>query len=197
VIKVPAGLQDYYGAMYGGLQSLRWAPGTHHRQKLPESLIGELEDRILLFYSGQSRNSGINNWALFKGFIDGQDQVQSKFEKITSATHHLERALRAQDWIKTGEAITSEWEVRKTLAPNITTPEIDLAFQQARQLAPISGKVCGAGGGGCFFVYIPAQSKGSSSELKDKIQKIFLAQGMKSLPFQGVPHGLEVQVMRV
>ena len=28
VIKVPAGLQDYYGAMYGGLQSLRWGAGV-------------------------------------------------------------------------------------------------------------------------------------------------------------------------
>jgi D-glycero-alpha-D-manno-heptose-7-phosphate kinase len=194
VIRVPAGLQDYYGAMYGGLQSLRWGAGVHQRQWLPQDLLPELEKRLLLFYSGQSRNSGINNWALFKGFIDQQEGVRTKFEKISAATHRLEAALLARDWNQVGQAIAEEWETRKTLAPGITTPEIDRAFAEAQKLTRVSGKVCGAGGGGCFFVYLPVDSEASRNDLRDKIQKIFLGQGMRPLSFHGVPHGLEVQV---
>lgn len=196
VIGVPAGMQDYYGAMYGGLQSLRWGAGTHERHWLPSDLIPELQDRLLLFYSGQSRNSGINNWALFKGFIDQLEGIRGKFEKISAATHKLENALRDRQWSQAGEAIAAEWAVRKTLAPGITTPEIDQAFAKAYQLTSLAGKVCGAGGGGCFFIYLPEEDASQRQALKGKITKIFSDHGMKALDFQGVAHGLEVSIER-
>lgn len=197
VIKVPAGLQDYYGSMYGGLQSIHWGPSSHMRHAHPSEGIAELEKRLLLFYSGQSRNSGINNWALFKGFIDREDGVQAKFAKIVTATQNLDLAIKAGNWEEVGRSIEEEWEVRKTLASGITTPEIDQAFAEAKKLAPITGKVCGAGGGGCFFIYLPTQSgKASPSEsldvLRTEIRKIFERHGMRYLPFQGVSHGLDV-----
>jgi D-glycero-alpha-D-manno-heptose-7-phosphate kinase len=196
VIHVPAGLQDYYGAMYGGLQSLQWGPGTHHHEWLPSELIPDLEKRLLLFYSGQSRNSGINNWALFKGFIDNQDNIRTQFGLISAATWKLDAALKKRDWVGVGQAIAEEWDVRKTLAKGITTPEIDQAFNEARKIAPISGKVCGAGGGGCFFVYFPTQNDEERTKQMAEVQKIFSDQGMRSLPFRGVPHGLEVNETR-
>lgn len=196
VIQVPAGMQDYYAAMYGGLQSLKWGPGTHDRQWLPESLIPELEKRILLFYSGTSRNSGINNWHLFKEFIDNKNGVRNQFQKITSATVKLEEALLEKNWRGVGEAISEEWEVRKTLAQGITTPEIDRAFAQAQKEGTIFGKICGAGGGGCFFVYLPTRSEEALATQREGIRKIFADHGMRNLDFQGSPTGLEIQVNR-
>ena len=195
VISVPAGLQDYYGAMYGGLQALYWGPGTHRRECLPLSLLTELENRLLLFYSGKPRNSGINNWNMFKGFIDqnksGEKEVRAKFEKISAATHLLTHAIYKQQWVEAGQAIADEWATRKTLAPGITTPEIDAAFEAAQSLAPVSGKICGAGGGGCFFVYLPDPDV---PNLKQQIITIFKAERIQHLPFRAVPHGLEVVV---
>lgn len=196
VIQVPAGLQDYYGAMYGSLQSLRWGPGTHGRKRLPEAIIPELEDRLLLFYSGQSRNSGINNWVMFKSFIDRTADIRQKFQTIATATQSLETALLTKDWIRVGQAIDEEWTVRKTLAPGITTPEIDRAFEKAGKLTPIAGKVCGAGGGGCFFVYLSTSDPKERTELRQHIQKIFAQEGIQALPFHTSPHGLEVRVTR-
>jgi D-glycero-alpha-D-manno-heptose-7-phosphate kinase len=189
VIQVPAGIQDYYGAMFGGLQALRWGAGSHRREWLPESILGELEKRLMLFYSGQSRNSGINNWALFKGFIDNQQDVRARFGKIVQATRELEAALRAGDWTAAGRAITDEWWTRKTLAAGITTPEMERAFEAAQAITPVSGKVCGAGGGGCFFVYLPDPKP----EYRSQIEAAFVAQGIRPLPFRAVPHGLQVQ----
>jgi D-glycero-alpha-D-manno-heptose-7-phosphate kinase len=196
VIHVPAGLQDYYGAMYGGLQRLAWGAGTHTREGFPKKLIEELEKRLVLFYSGQSRNSGINNWELFKGFIDNKNGVRSKFEKISAATKNLENALQSEDWRAVGHAIAEEWDVRKTLAQGITTPEIDRAFSETQKIAPVSGKVCGAGGGGCFFVYVPTEDDKLRDSQIEQIQKIFTEQGIRPLPFRGVPHGLEVKITR-
>lgn len=187
VIKVPAGLQDYYGAMYGGLQALRWRPGRHEHEHLPADILQGLEERTLLFYSGQSRNSGINNWALFKAVIDKDGDVRSKFEKINQATLRLQSALLKKDWNGVLSAVRDEWTVRKTLAPGITTPEIDRAFAVAQDTAPVSGKICGAGGGGCFFLFT------ESPEDRLRVEKAVAATGVRPLPFRTVGKGLEIR----
>ena len=193
VIHVPAGLQDYYGAMFGGLQSLNWGAGVHAREWLSDQIFAELESRVLLFYSGQSRNSGINNWQLFKSFIDKDPEVREKFTAITEATHQLKAALLAQNWVAAGDAIRMEWSARKTLASGISTAEMNEAFSRAQKLAPGSAaKVCGAGGGGCFFIYLPEPT----AELRSKITGEFASLGIRALPFKASPRGLDVQVTR-
>ncbi len=192
VIKVPAGIQDYYGAMWGGLQALKWSVARHEREWFPEKTLRGLEKRLLLFYSGQSRNSGINNWALFKAFIDRDIGVRSKFESIVDATKDLYAALKEEDWQAVGQAIDREWKTRRELAAGITTPEIDEAFATAMQAGASAGKICGAGGGGCFFVYLPSDDPA----LKNEIQKRIAGSGIRPLPFEAAPQGLEVQVSR-
>lgn len=195
VIKVPAGVQDYYGAMFGGLQALHWGAGAHHRESLPEATLKELEKRLLLFYSGQSRNSGINNWALFKSFIDKDQATHDKFAAIHRATHDLHGALTRQDWESVGSAIASEWRARRTLAPGITTDTMDRAFESAMKLGATAGKVCGAGGGGCFFVYLPESSDSpGGARSREQIKSAVEALGIRPLPFKAVPKGLEVKV---
>ena len=192
VIQVPAGLQDYYGAMYGGLQSLRWKVGSHDHVSLPEEILTGLEKRILLFYSGQSRNSGINNWTLFKNFIDRQEDVRLKFDKIAEATRNLEAAFQQRDWTAIGSAIHQEWEVRKTLAPGISTPEIEKAFAVAQSISPVAGKVCGAGGGGCFFLYLPVDDPDAHLSEFSAIVEALQTMGIRHLPFHCTKKGLEV-----
>ncbi len=194
VIQVPAGLQDYYGAMFGGLQSLKWREGANERDWMPDEIIDGLEDRLLLFYSGQSRNSGINNWALFKMFIDRQENVRERFDQIARATRDLEAALLKKDWMGASQAIASEWEVRRTLAKGISTPEMDDAFSSARELARaagnqvVSGKVCGAGGGGCFFIFVPSGDEKLKGQIREKVSSL----GIRPLPFKALRRGLNV-----
>jgi D-glycero-alpha-D-manno-heptose-7-phosphate kinase len=197
VIKVPAGVQDYYGAMFGGLQALQWNPGKHTREALPETTMKELEKRLLLFYSGQSRNSGINNWALFKQLIDGDSATKYGFTGIAEATRKLHQALGVQDWNGVGAAIAREWEFRRTLASGITTEQMDQAFAEAARLGAVGGKVCGAGGGGCFFLYLPESSDTPrGADQRQQIRTRLETLGVKHLPFKAVARGLEVKVTR-
>lgn len=226
VIKVPAGLQDYYGAMYGGLQSLRWGTGSHSRERFAESALREIERRTLLFYSGQSRNSGINNWALFKGCVDGDQTVRARFQEIARAAGELENAIVKGDWAAAAGAIGREWETRRTLAAGISTPAIDRAFAEAATAvagqagnsrgsgsglpatkdqasgfslsgAPsVAGKVCGAGGGGCFFVYSDALARdpGLKTKVEEAVARSAPDGDIRALPFRAVPRGLTVEV---
>lgn len=190
VIQVPAGVQDYYGAMFGDLQLLQWQPGVHLREAYGAETRAAIEKRLLLFYSGQSRNSGINNWLLFKNFVDRTGPTRDQFTQISRATRDLDLALRAKDWVAASTAIADEWKTRKELAPGITTPEISRAFEAAQKIAPnSSGKICGAGGGGCFFVYVPS---GDSAEI-DQVRDAVVREGVRHLPFKAAPLGLEVE----
>ncbi len=190
VIRVPTGLQDYYAAVFGGLQTLRWRSGMSARMAFPGKIFQGVENRLALFYSGQSRNSGINNWTLFKGFIDGDSKVRERFAGISAATRELEGALHDGDWQSAGRAIAAEWQFRRELAPGITTPEVDRALAIGRDEGAIAGKVCGAGGGGCFFAFFPDEDPSRKANLTKKV----CALGIQPLAFNAVHRGLEVRV---
>jgi len=188
VIRVPAGLQDYYGAAFGGLQKLTWRASHHVREALPSDILHSLMGRVLLFYSGQSRNSGINNWVLFKAFVDGDATVQERFQGIAKATQNLHAALLRRDWRGAGRAIAQEWSIRKAFAPGISTPEIDQAFTQAFELGASAGKICGAGGGGCFFLWTDEEDPQLHQKIITALEKL----GIRHLPFAPIEKGLDV-----
>lgn len=189
LIQVPAGLQDYYGAVYGGLQKLSWEVAQNRQAYLSPSLLPELQKRILLFYSGQSRNSGINNWVLFKAIIDKNAEIQSRFKGIAQATQALEQALLSKNWNQVNQAIAAEWDARRGLATGISSTEMDQAFRLAAQ-SGCAGKICGAGGGGCFFIFEPSGEPEKLESLQNQITSI---PGVRALPFQVVPQGLQTR----
>src|SRR5690606_9414042 len=102
-----------------------------------------------------SRNSGINNWDVTKRHIDGDREVRERFARIRDIAAAMRTALEAGDWEEVGRQIGEEWENRKRLAPGVSTPTIDALLDAARAAGAWSGKVCGAGGGGCLFCIGP------------------------------------------
>src|SRR5690242_15123944 len=74
VIKVPTGTQDHYPPAFGGAAAIELPPGGERRVELRLD-IRELEKRLVLCYTGKPRQSGINNWEVFKAHIDGRQKV--------------------------------------------------------------------------------------------------------------------------
>jgi D-glycero-alpha-D-manno-heptose-7-phosphate kinase len=158
VIHVPTGAQDYRPALYGGISAVELnATGVRRVQlDLPAA---ELTARIVVAYTGASRNSGINNWEVMKRRIDGDAAVIAAFDGIRDAAVGMRQALSSQDWTAASRHLNAEWECRTTLAPGVTTPEIDALLAAARAAGATAGKVCGAGGGGCLFCLVPPDRK--------------------------------------
>jgi D-glycero-alpha-D-manno-heptose-7-phosphate kinase len=149
-IDVPTGVQDYRPAIYGGVSAVELGVAGIRRVQLPVS-PAELERRIVVAYTGASRNSGINNWEVTKRHIDGDATVKDSFARIRDIAQAMRAALERQDWLEVGRQIAAEWENRKRLAPGVTTAAIDAMLLAARNAGALAGKVCGAGGGGCLF----------------------------------------------
>lgn len=150
VIKVPTGLQDYRPAYYGGIAAVELHAGKPRRVALDID-AHDLEQRIVLCYTGEPRNSGTNNWEITKRHIDGDQHVFDCFERIRDTAAAMRDALIKGDWDATAKALATEWENRKRLAPGVTTPAIETLIARATTAGAKAAKVCGAGGGGCLF----------------------------------------------
>ena len=149
VIKVPAGIQDYYPAQFGSVSCIHLRPDGVEREQL-EVDADEIDRRFVICYTGEPRLSGINNWEMFKRHIDGNTEVFEIFERIRDAAEQMRDALLANDWQAVGEIMRTAYPNRKRLAPNITTPHMDALVEKALRNGADGAKVCGAGGGGCI-----------------------------------------------
>src|SRR5688572_1430342 len=120
VIKVPTGFQDYYSAQYGGAASIHFAPDGIRREPLDIDLK-TLQDRTVVLYTGEPRNSGTNNWEITKRHIDGDRELFDIFEGIRDDAASLREALLENDWRGVGEILKIAFPHRKRLSPMITT----------------------------------------------------------------------------
>ncbi len=152
VIDVPTGVQDYRPALFGGISAVELNVDGIRRVPLDVDPT-ELERRIVLAYTNASRNSGINNWEMTKRHIDGDREVRDRFARIRDVAVAMREALERSDWTTVGRYIADEWDNRKRLAPGVTTPRIDAMLDAAVKAGAVSGKVCGAGGGGCLICF--------------------------------------------
>src|SRR5437588_3096479 len=149
IMKVPAGIQDYYPALYGSASCIHLRPDGVEREHLPIE-DDEIDRRFVICYTGQPRMSGINNWEMFKRHINGDAEVFEIFERIRDAAEQMRDALLANDWDAVREIMRAAYPNRKRLAPNITTPHMDAMVEKALANGAEAAKVCGAGGGGCI-----------------------------------------------
>jgi D-glycero-alpha-D-manno-heptose-7-phosphate kinase len=169
VLRIPAGVQDYYPAMYGGLNSVMLEVLGEGLMRHSHILAHQIESRLVLVFSGKSRNSGINNWEVMKECLDGNKNVQGLMQNIQDAAHDLELALKTGRYDEAARAIEFEMESRKKLAPGITTPEIDELIDYAKQNGAKAAKVCGAGGGGCLLFWTnPGDKQNLIKKLREK-----------------------------
>jgi D-glycero-alpha-D-manno-heptose-7-phosphate kinase len=182
---VPTGAQDYRPALYGGVSAVELGVTGVHRVALPVE-AGELGRHVVLAYTGASRNSGINNWDVTKRHIDGDQEVQKRFSRICEVAIAMRAALESGDWPEVGRQVAAEWENRKGLAPGVTTPAIDGMLEAARRAGAWSGKVCGAGGGGCLFCIGPP-------ERVPAIAQALREAGARVLDFSVEEEGLRVE----
>jgi D-glycero-alpha-D-manno-heptose-7-phosphate kinase len=185
VIKVPAGLQDYYPAFYGSTSCIHLDPDGVDREHLAID-EDEINRRFVICYTGEPRHSGINNWEMFKRHIEGDKDVFTAFERIRDAAVQMRAALLANDWNAVAETMCAAYPNRKRLAPGITTPHMDQLVETALANGSEGAKVCGAGGGGCI-AFLCADGR------KPDVERALVAEGGEILRWKVAREGLIVK----
>jgi D-glycero-alpha-D-manno-heptose-7-phosphate kinase len=186
IIRVPAGVQDYYPPVYGGLNAIHLGVDGVTCEHLPDKL-GELQERIVLCYTGKPHFSGTNNWEIFKNHIDGNEEVISNLGRIRDTTVRMRDAVAGGDIAAMAEFLNEEWENRQRLSDGVSTETIERLISVAKANGGLAGKVCGAGGGGCV-VFITEEGR------KPDVMRALSDAGGDVLDVKLVPEGLTVAV---
>ncbi len=178
IIDCPAGYQDYYPALFGGVLGLIPEPGRVQVEQLySEELKNVLEDNITLVYSGETRNSGINNWEVYKAFFNKEPHVRAGLGEIAKLSHKALNAIKEKNYEALIPLIGLEGEERRKLFPGILTPNMNQLHMVLKEQGHHFGmKICGAGGGGCFLITHRKEDR----EYVDQLLGKFM---MKRLPF--------------
>jgi len=187
IIRVPTGSQDYYPALYGGVNAIELGAEAVRRSAIRVPLA-ELNQRFVLAYTGEPRNSGINNWEVMKAHIDGDRRVQRNFDEIAEIARGMRRALERCDWEEAGRLLREEWRHRRRNAPGITTPLINSLVERARRAGAMGAKVCGAGGGGCVVLLCDPAAQA-------RVREAAQAAGAQVLPVRAVSGGVRVRAV--
>jgi len=187
VISVPTGWQDYFPPLYGGVRSVRPDFNGVDSVALPVSLH-KLSESMVLCYTGNPRQSGINNWEVMKKVLDGNNAVARKLQKIGQIAREMDKALTLGQMKKVAALFDQEWKARKALAPTISTPHINKLITGAKNKGAQAAKVCGAGGGGCIAFMVPPTKRESV------VSELVRLNG-QVIPFRFVQRGLRVQTI--
>jgi len=188
LIGVPTGCQDYYPALYGGVNAVQLDVDGIHRQPI-DCEVDELDRRLVLAYTGAPRKSGINNWEVFKRHIDGERRIFANFERIGEIARAMRSAVETGDWTETARLLREEWKLRRTNAPAIATPFIDELIALGRKHGALGAKVCGAGGGGCVLFMTAPEARG-------RVEQALKNAGARLLPAKVARQGVKVKSLR-
>lgn len=152
----PIGKQDQYIASYGGLTCF-----TFHQDggvqaeplKLPIDALFNLEDHLLLFFTGFSRAAGT--------ILADQHQRTQRHDE--AMLHNLDGVkdlgLRSRvvlengDTAAFGDLMHEQWEQKKRRSGAMSNPQIDEWYELGRKHGALGGKLVGAGGGGFLMFY--------------------------------------------
>ena len=188
VLKVPGGVQDYYPALYGGLNSVILDVRGDSLMRYSPQLARSLQSRMVLVYTGQSRNSGANNWTVTKAHIDKDPKVWSCFDNIRKTTSSLEHALKTENFAVVPKYIEEDMENHRQLSSDIITEEMKEIIDYGKANGAKAAKVCGAGGGGCLLFWV------NNSDDKARLsQKFNEREGVDVINFHIDSDGLSVE----
>lgn len=184
VLGVPTGVQDYYAAVFGGVNAIWLRPHKIEVEKI-EVDLEELRERMLLVYLGKPRFSGQPNWRIMKRHIDGDSYIFGIFERIRDVSKRMRESVAQQNWEGIGNLLVQEWENRKALSPAPWYQRIDRLLKLVAPHGGVAVRSCGAVGGGGLLFWV---EKGS----KQLVKKLLQEKGARTIDCGPSSRGLKV-----
>lgn len=152
----PIGKQDQYIAAYGGITCFEFtkdAPVKAYPLRISEETLFNLEDNLLLFFTGYSRSAS----AILKEQDDKSRQNDAEMienlHQVKSLGYKSKDALESGDLMEFGRLMDVHWQNKRKRSGSISNPEINAWYDAAMENGAVGGKLIGAGGGGFLMFY--------------------------------------------
>jgi D-glycero-alpha-D-manno-heptose-7-phosphate kinase len=152
----PIGKQDQYIAAFGGVTCFTFCPDDRVEArplKVSMEALFNLEDDLLLFFTGFSRNASVI-------LADQKARTEKHDAGMLQNLHYVkELGLRSQQALEAGRTaefgamMHEHWEHKKRRSGGMSNPQIDEWYELGKKNGAIGGKLVGAGGGGFLMFY--------------------------------------------
>jgi D-glycero-alpha-D-manno-heptose-7-phosphate kinase len=177
-LKEPIGKQDQYIAAYGGITCFKFLEdGTVEAWplKLSRETRDNLEDNLLLFFTGYSRSAS--------AILKEQDQKSKSDDKAMIENLHFvkdlglqsQAALEGGDLREFARLMDVHWQRKKQRSGGMSNQNINQWYDLAMANGALGGKLIGAGGGG-FLMFC--------AEDKVKLRHVMTRAGLQEVRFR-------------
>jgi D-glycero-alpha-D-manno-heptose-7-phosphate kinase len=161
-LREPIGKQDQYIAAYGGITCFKFMPDGRVEAwplKISEETLFNLEDNLLLFFTGYSRSAST--------ILREQNDKSKKADKpMTENLHFIkdlgkqsQRALEGSDLHEFARLMDVHWQRKKERSRGMSNTNINAWYDCAMANGALGGKLIGAGGGGFLMFYADDKSR--------------------------------------
>ncbi len=168
ILRENVGIQDQIAAAYGGLNKTEiFRDGGFHVMPIESSRIAELENHCLLFFTGISRTASDIASEQTKNTLSGSKD--SELHAIRQMVDTSIDILKSNcDIGEFGELMHISWELKRSLAKNISSDFVDSIYERGSKAGALGGKLLGAGGGGFMLFFArPEDHDSVRNELKE------------------------------
>ena len=141
-LKESVGCQDQIASAYGGINVIKFDTDDSFSVTplgLSDARRGDLENWLMLFYTGSSRISS--------------DFAKKLISNLDANAAHMRR-IREMVEVAV-EMLHESWKLKRRLADGTSTTTIDRIYDDARRAGALGGKLLGAGGTGFMVFVVP------------------------------------------
>jgi D-glycero-alpha-D-manno-heptose-7-phosphate kinase len=150
------GKQDQYIAAFGGLTCLEFCKDDEVRVsplRISNQTLHELEERLLLFFTGYSRNAETMLEDQKSRSERGDRAMLDNLHAIATIGGQVREALEHGDTHGFAALMHEHWERKRGRTSGMTTSDIDRWYVAGRANGALGGKLVGAGAGGFLMFY--------------------------------------------
>jgi len=183
----PSGKQDQFISTYGGISEFKINKKGNVFPKtlnLKNEIIDKLEDNLLLFFTGFSRNSSKILRDQNNKTISKNKSVISNLNFVKDLAVEIRKSLVSGDLINYGKLMHEHWSFKLSRSKNMSNSVINDYYKFGLKNGAIGGKLVGAGGGGFLLFYTETPSKLRNALKKTKLQEVrfkFDFEGVKQI----------------
>lgn len=176
------GFQDQALTAHGGFNRIDFHPDESiDVAPVFSSRLTELQDHLMLFYTGYSRFASDVAKSKVVNFKKNAGRLHRLREMVDEATDKLQS--QGSDLIWFGKLLDEAWELKRGLSDKISNVAIDNIYQRAKDAGAIGGKILGAGGGGFMLLFVSPDQQTHVKHALSDIPKLC------HIPFEFEDHG--------
>lgn len=185
LLKETVGCQDQVLAAHGGLRHVQFLPGGEisvHPLTLAPQRTAELNAHLMLFYTGIIRTASDVAKTYVDDLTSKQRQLRLMQQLVGESLSILNSSRDLNDF---GALLDEAWQAKRSLSAQVSNPQVDELYAQARAGGAIGGKLTGAGGGGFLLLFVPPDRQAA---VKQKLNRLV------HVPFQFEQNGSQIML---